>query len=64
MHIFAEYKEINLYNIIEKVQKNDIDKFKKAEEEVATNSCSEADWGKLTNSWVAISVLPLAGRNF
>lgn len=25
-------------------------KFKKAEDEVAINSCSEADWGKLTNS--------------
>lgn len=41
-------------------------KFKKAEEEVAINSCSEADLGKLTNSWVAISILPLAlpGKNF
>lgn len=40
-------------------------RFKK-EKEVAINSCSEADWGKLTNFWVAISILPLAlpGRNF
>lgn len=38
----------------------------KTEEEEAINSCSEADWGKLTGSWVAVSILPsaLRGRNF
>lgn len=35
-------------------------RFKKAEEEVAIDSCSEADRGKLENPRVAVSILPSA----